>query len=156
MAVHKSVLDMIGETPMVDVSNLSPTRGVRILAKMESQNPAGSVKDRIAKGMIAAAEADGTLTPGRTMLDWMRDLSCPAILLTGSYLGAISHTLTALAALAARQVPVRTIVISESEASPVPMQDMLKSLQAQTALPIVTLPRLPHWKAAPDLTALVE
>jgi cysteine synthase B len=54
---------------MVDVSQLSPTEGVRILAKMESQNPVGSVKDRIAHAMIAEAEADGTLTPGRTIIE---------------------------------------------------------------------------------------
>jgi cysteine synthase B len=69
MTVHKSVLGMIGNTPMVDVSNLSPNPSVRIVAKMESQNPAGSVKDRIAKAMIEEAEADGTLTPGRTIIE---------------------------------------------------------------------------------------
>jgi cysteine synthase B len=69
MAVYKSVIDMIGNTPMVDVSNLSPKPSVRVLAKMESQNPAGSVKDRIAKAMIEDAEADGTLTPGRTIIE---------------------------------------------------------------------------------------
>ena len=59
MAVYSSVLDMIGNTPMVDVSVLSPNPAVRILAKMENQNPAGSVKDRIASRMIDAAEASG-------------------------------------------------------------------------------------------------
>src|SRR5690606_7266741 len=60
---------MIGNTPIVDVSALSPTEGVRILAKMEGQNPAGSVKDRIALAMIEEAEADGTLTPGKTIIE---------------------------------------------------------------------------------------
>ena len=69
MAVYKSVLDMIGNTPIVDVSNLSPNPKVRILAKMEMQNPAGSVKDRIAKAMILEAEADGSLTPGKTIIE---------------------------------------------------------------------------------------
>lgn len=54
---------------MVDVSTLSPTPGVKLYAKLEGQNPAGSVKDRIALGMILAAEADGTLTPGRTIIE---------------------------------------------------------------------------------------
>ena len=45
----RGVLGMIGNTPLVDVSNLSPNPNVRILAKMEMQNPFGSVKDRIAK-----------------------------------------------------------------------------------------------------------
>ena len=69
MTVYASVIDMIGDTPIVDVSKLSPKPAVRILAKIESTNPAGSVKDRIARSMIAAAEADGTLTPGKTIVE---------------------------------------------------------------------------------------
>jgi cysteine synthase len=69
LAVHASVLDLIGETPIVDVSQLSPTPGVRILAKLEGQTPAGSVKDRIARSMIEEAERDGTLTPGRIIVE---------------------------------------------------------------------------------------
>jgi cysteine synthase len=66
---YDRVLDMIGNTPLVDVSNLSPNPRVRILAKMEMQNPFGSVKDRIAKAMIEAGEADGRLSPGQTILE---------------------------------------------------------------------------------------
>jgi cysteine synthase B len=69
MAVFTSVIDMIGETPLLDVSNLSPNPDVRILAKVESQNPAGSVKDRIAKKMIEDAEAHGVLTAGKTIIE---------------------------------------------------------------------------------------
>jgi [CysO sulfur-carrier protein]-thiocarboxylate-dependent cysteine synthase len=69
MTVYASVLDMIGNTPMVDVSALSPNPDVRILGKLEGQNPAGSVKDRIARQMILEAEADGTLAPGRTIIE---------------------------------------------------------------------------------------
>jgi [CysO sulfur-carrier protein]-thiocarboxylate-dependent cysteine synthase len=67
--VNESVLDMIGNTPMVDVSALSPNPQVRIVAKMESQNPFGSVKDRIAKSMIEWAEKDGLLLPGQTIIE---------------------------------------------------------------------------------------
>ncbi len=69
MAVVASVLDLIGDTPLVDVSQLGPTPGVRILAKLEGQNPGGSIKDRIAVAMVEAAEADGTLEPGQTILE---------------------------------------------------------------------------------------
>jgi cysteine synthase B len=69
MAVYSSVLDMIGGTPMIDVSRISPNPDVRIIGKMEGQNPAGSVKDRIALSMIETAEADGTLTPGKTIIE---------------------------------------------------------------------------------------
>jgi cysteine synthase B len=67
--LHASVLDMIGTTPIVDVSSVSPNPRVRILAKMEMQNPFGSVKDRIAKSMIETAEHDGILAPGQTILE---------------------------------------------------------------------------------------
>jgi len=69
MAIYSNVLELIGNTPIVDVSQLSPNPGVRILAKMEDRNPAGSVKDRIAKAMVEDAEADGRLSPGRTIIE---------------------------------------------------------------------------------------
>ncbi|MFN3216571.1 MAG: PLP-dependent cysteine synthase family protein [Acidimicrobiales bacterium] len=69
MSVHSSILDLVGDTPVIDVSQTSPNPDVRIYAKLEGQNPAGSVKDRIAKAMIEEAEADGTLTPGRTIIE---------------------------------------------------------------------------------------
>ncbi|MBM3729799.1 MAG: cysteine synthase family protein [Actinobacteria bacterium] len=64
-----SVLDLIGNTPLVDVSVLSPKASVRLMAKLENQNPFGSVKDRIAKAMIEAAEKDGRLQPGQRILE---------------------------------------------------------------------------------------
>jgi cysteine synthase B len=65
----RSVLDLIGNTPLVDVSALSPNPSARILLKLEGQNPGGSVKDRIALSMVEAAEKDGTLSPGQTVLE---------------------------------------------------------------------------------------
>jgi cysteine synthase len=62
------VIDAIGGTPLVGLPSLSPG-GVRMWAKLEGQNPTGSLKDRIAKAMIEAAEASGELTPGRTILE---------------------------------------------------------------------------------------
>ena len=64
-AVYGSPLDMIGNTPIVDVSPLSPNPRVRILGQDGGPEPGGSVKDRIALEMIEAAEADGSLTPGQ-------------------------------------------------------------------------------------------
>ena len=69
VAVNHDVLDLIGNTPVVDVSELSPNAGVRLVAKLESANPTGSVKDRIAKAMVLDAEADGTLGPGKRLLE---------------------------------------------------------------------------------------
>ena len=68
-SVHESVLDLIGNTPLVDVSVLSPNPDVRILAKLENQNPFGSVKDRIAKYMIEDAEKHGRLHPGQVIVE---------------------------------------------------------------------------------------
>jgi cysteine synthase B len=64
-----SPLDLIGNTPLVDVSALSPNADVRILVKLEGQNPGGSVKDRIALSMVEAAEKEGLLTQGATLLE---------------------------------------------------------------------------------------
>jgi cysteine synthase B len=69
VVINENVLDMIGNTPMVDVSRLSPNPDVRIIGKLESQNPFGSVKDRIAKYMIEQAEKDGRLQPGQTIME---------------------------------------------------------------------------------------
>ena len=69
MPGYENVLDMIGDTPLVDVSTLSPNPHVSILAKLESQNPFGSVKDRIARKMIETAEKEGRLVPGQTIVE---------------------------------------------------------------------------------------
>ncbi len=69
MTVYSSVLDLIGNTPIIDVSQLSPNPKVRILAKLEGQNPGGSVKDRIALAMVNAAEEAGDLVPGKTIIE---------------------------------------------------------------------------------------
>jgi [CysO sulfur-carrier protein]-thiocarboxylate-dependent cysteine synthase len=65
VARYGSVLELIGSTPMVDVSALSPNESVRIWLKLEGKNPAGSVKDRVALALVDAAEEDGLLVPGK-------------------------------------------------------------------------------------------
>jgi cysteine synthase len=64
-----SLLDLIGSTPLVELPRLSPKPSVQIHAKLEGQNPTGSIKDRIAKAMIDAAETSGELEPGRRLLE---------------------------------------------------------------------------------------
>lgn len=64
-----SLLDSVGNTPLVGLPNLSPSEDVRLWAKLEDRNPTGSVKDRAALAMIEAAERDGLLTPGCTILE---------------------------------------------------------------------------------------
>ena len=65
----KSLLDLVGNTPLVELTRLTPKPGVQIYAKLEAQNPTGSIKDRVAKAMIEAAEASGDLQPGRRLLE---------------------------------------------------------------------------------------
>ena len=65
----QDVLGLIGNTPMVDVSALSPNPGVRIVVKLEGVNPGGSVKDRVARYLVEDAEDRGVLTPGATLLE---------------------------------------------------------------------------------------
>ena len=64
-----TLLDLIGSTPLVELRRLSPSPSVRLYAKLEGQNPTGSIKDRVAKAMIEAAEAAGELEPGRALLE---------------------------------------------------------------------------------------
>ncbi|SHN29372.1 PLP-dependent cysteine synthase family protein [Cryptosporangium aurantiacum] len=69
MARYDSLLDALGETPLVGLPRLSPSDDVRLWAKLEDRNPTGSVKDRPAIYMIAEAERDGLLRPGDTILE---------------------------------------------------------------------------------------
>jgi len=69
MARFDSLADSVGHTPLIGLPKLSPSPNVRLWAKMEDRNPTGSVKDRAALSMIEAAERDGTLKPGATILE---------------------------------------------------------------------------------------
>jgi [CysO sulfur-carrier protein]-thiocarboxylate-dependent cysteine synthase len=68
-ALAPSLLDLVGGTPLIELPRLSPKPSVRLYAKLEGQNPTGSIKDRVAKAMIEAAEAAGELEPGRRLLE---------------------------------------------------------------------------------------
>jgi cysteine synthase B len=68
-ALAPSLLDLVGSTPLVELPRLSPKPSVRLFAKLEGQNPTGSIKDRVARAMIDAAEAAGELEPGRRLLE---------------------------------------------------------------------------------------
>jgi cysteine synthase B len=69
MARFDSLLDSLGDTPLVGLPRLSPSDDVRLWAKMEDHNPTGSIKDRVAFWMVQAAEKDGLLQPGATILE---------------------------------------------------------------------------------------
>jgi cysteine synthase B len=69
LPVAASMLDLVGSTPLVELARISPKPTVKIYAKLEGQNPTGSIKDRVAKSMIEAAESSGELQPGRALLE---------------------------------------------------------------------------------------
>ena len=66
---YGDIVQSIGNTPLVELPRLSPKPGVRIWAKLESRNPTGSVKDRVARALIEDAEAKGAISPGQTILE---------------------------------------------------------------------------------------
>ncbi|WP_045218853.1 cysteine synthase [Desulfonatronum thioautotrophicum] len=67
--IYSHVLSLIGNTPLVGLNKLNPFAGVRIAAKLEERNPGGSIKDRVALAMIEQAEASGTLTPDKVIIE---------------------------------------------------------------------------------------
>lgn len=69
MILNKNILDAIGNTPLVELSNLSPGKSLRIFAKLEGSNPTGSLKDRIVKYMLEKAEKSGELTRDKVLLE---------------------------------------------------------------------------------------
>ena len=122
-------------------------------------------------GIVAycrAAEGDPLLIEGiggamvpldndHTVLDWIAELGAPALVVAGSYLGTISHTLTTLTVIRGRGVPIAGLVISESPESPVPPAETAETIARHAGpLPISIVPRLPAgpapWRAAPPLT----
>jgi cysteine synthase B len=66
---YGDIVQSIGHTPLIELKRLSPKPGVRIWAKLESRNPTGSVKDRVARALIEDAEDKGLIRPGQTILE---------------------------------------------------------------------------------------
>jgi dethiobiotin synthetase len=99
------------------------------------------------KDVLLIEGVGGVMVPldaGHTVLDWMTALRLPLILVVGSYLGTISHTLTALHVLAQRKLDIAAIVVSETPASPVPLDDTIASIaRFADSIEVIGLPRLP-------------
>src|SRR5688572_6630931 len=69
-SVHNGVLSAIGNTPLIELTTIVPTNSARVFAKLEWANPTGSMKDRMARAAIEAAEADGRLSAGGTVVEY--------------------------------------------------------------------------------------
>ena len=96
------------------------------------------------------------LDDDHTVLDWIAELGAPALVVTGSYLGTISHTLTTLAAVRGRGIEVAGLVVSESPESPVPPAETAETIARHAGpIPIAHVPRLSsspaNWCTAPPL-----
>ncbi len=78
-------LELIGGTPLVKLNRVVPSNGADIYAKLESANPGGSVKDRIALAMIEDAEAKGLLQPGATIIEPTSGNTCIGLALVGAF-----------------------------------------------------------------------
>jgi len=95
-------------------------------------------------GILLIEGIGGVMVPldtKHTTLDWMAEMKLPLILVTGSYLGTISHTLTAVEALTARGLRLVTLVVNESPGSSVAHAETAQTLAARVNTPVVTLPR---------------
>ena len=117
-----------------------------------------SVKD----GLVFVEGVGGVMVPltaTHTTLDWMTALDLPTILVTGNYLGAMSHTLSALDVLARRKLETRVVIVNESASSTVPLNETADTLSRYVdGLPIVCIPRLqePTHPAFEELARLLQ
>jgi cysteine synthase len=87
----QSVLDAIGNTPLVELQRVAPRGGARVIAKLESANPTGSMKDRMARAIVERAAATGRLTPGGTVVEYTAGTTGISIALVCAALGFKSH-----------------------------------------------------------------
>ncbi|HEY0394654.1 MAG TPA: cysteine synthase family protein [Candidatus Elarobacter sp.] len=93
-ASRRNVLDGIGDTPAVPLRNVVPRNGARLLVKLESENPTGSMKDRMALAMIEAAEADGRLSPGGAVVEYTGGSTGVSLALVCTVKGYSLHIVT--------------------------------------------------------------
>lgn len=97
------------------------------------------------------------ITEHHTVLDWIAALGVPALLVSGTYLGAQTHALTALAALLRRSIAVHAVVASETTGSTVSLSENIRSLARFTApVPVVAIPRLSSGALHPAFAALAD
>src|SRR4030095_16025969 len=85
------VLDAIGNTPLVELRHVVPPGSARIVAKLESANPTGSMKDRMARALVERAVADGRLTPGGTVVEYTAGTTGISLALVCAALGYKAH-----------------------------------------------------------------
>ncbi len=85
----QTLLNLIGNTPLVELPHLAPKEGIRIFAKLEGQNPSGSIKDRIVLAMVEGAERRGDLRAGDTIVEASSGNTAIALALIGKQKGFV-------------------------------------------------------------------
>ena len=85
------VLDAIGNTPLVELSRIVPKGSARVVAKLESANPTGSMKDRMARALVECAAADGRLPPGATVVEYTAGTTGISLAFVCAALGYKTH-----------------------------------------------------------------
>ena len=146
-----------------EIARISPWRFAAALSPDMAAREEGRAIDfaelvSFSKNALSAAETvliegvGGIMVPldqGHTTLDWMAELGLPLILVAGSYLGSISHALSAVDVLRNRQLDLRAIVVDESKGSPVVLKDNAAAIARFAApIPVIALPHLSLTKAA--------
>jgi dethiobiotin synthetase len=128
---------------------LSPDMAARVEGKtLDVDAVIAFCRDAVAAapGALLIEGVGGIMVPldqRRTVLDWMAALRLPLILVAGSYLGTLSHTLTALDVLKRRELRVAAVVVSESEATTVPLGETLRTIaNFVSGVPLLAVPRL--------------
>ena len=130
---------------------------VEFCEKVRAQHPGGRHHTLLIEGVGGAMVP---LNKQHTVLEWIAALKVPSLVVTGSYLGTISHTLTTVAAMRQRGVEPAALVVSESEENPVPVGETVETItRFLPGLPVAVMSRVRStsrpWEKAPDLTHLV-
>lgn len=161
------LLEAMGR-PLSELDRMSPLRFAAPLAPPSAARAEGRTLElatlaelcraRLGEHLLIVEGAGGVMSPlaeGATNLDLIVELDAEALLVAGSYLGSVSHTLTALEVLRARGVRVAALVISESEGAPPPMSEMLEAMaRFAPGLAVFVAPRSESFDARPLADAL--
>jgi dethiobiotin synthetase len=116
----------------------------------------------IAEDVVVVEGVGGVMVPltdKHTVLDWIEEVEMPVLLVAGSYLGSLSHTLTALGVLQQRQIPIHAVIVNESENAAVSLNDTVSELSRWTRLPIVAVKRRASqdgWQDVKELRGLLS
>lgn len=154
-----------------EIAHIAPFRYRAALAPDQAARQEGRALDfdallAFCRAELAAAEIvlieglGGVMVPldgTHTVLDWIAELRVPALVVAGNYLGTISHTLTALAALRHRRVPVAAVAVSESGESSVPLAENAASIaRFAHGTPVLSLPHLEAGASHPAFASLAD